>query len=58
MIYFVFSHSLKIKSFSCLTMNCMYMYMSDRPRDKTEKMAALNRCAVRMGPRFTVHWPR
>ena len=33
---------------------------SDRPRDKTEKMAAENRCAVRIGPKFTglLHWPR
>ena len=30
---------------------------SDRQRDKTEKMATENRCAVRMGPKFTGQWP-
>ena len=36
----------------------LILLASNRPRDKTEKMAAENRCAVRMGPKFTGHWPR
>ena len=36
----------------------LILLASDWPRDKTEKKAAENRCAVRMGPKFTGHWPR
>ena len=35
----------------------LILHALDRPRDKTEKMAPENRCAVRMGPRLIGHRP-
>ena len=31
----------------------LILLASDRPHDKTDNMAAENRCAVKMGPKFT-----